>query len=287
MVLDFRDAFMSLALREEEIPFNACALGADIPLGRKPAFPGEPAKGRVIVWHVLGFGGRPNPLMFARAASFASRTAQALLRTTASDKRGCQLAAPGRLQTYVDDPVLSVSGPRAARSLAIDLVISWWLALGVPLAWNKGTRTTGEHRWIGALFEIRSSAAAPAHLRAQLGGSSAYVAVRPPDDFIESLFVSLAPLLPGSGRPFATKKETEEMLGKAGRLSYLVPSLRPCVGALWGGAAAAREQPRDHAGVSKSAFSRSFKSKVKVLDDLLVRSLMAVAEVTKPSNLNR
>ena len=46
---------------------------------------------------------------------------------------------------YVDDPVLSVTGPEEDCRLSTDLVIGWWLALGIPLAWSKGSYTSGLH----------------------------------------------------------------------------------------------------------------------------------------------
>eukprot|EP00959_Pyramimonas_sp_CCMP1952_P130677 2732685-Pyramimonas_sp.AAC.1 len=46
-----------------------------------------------IVWQVLGFGGKANPLVFGRVGSFAARYGQALLDPARS-----------RLQLYVGDP---------------------------------------------------------------------------------------------------------------------------------------------------------------------------------------
>ena len=41
-------------------------------------FDNETQEGSFIVWRVVGFGGRPNPLLFARVASFAMRTGQTM-----------------------------------------------------------------------------------------------------------------------------------------------------------------------------------------------------------------
>ena len=46
---------------------------------RSALMPSEPAVGRFISWRVLGFGGTCSPLLYARVASFAARSAQALL----------------------------------------------------------------------------------------------------------------------------------------------------------------------------------------------------------------
>merc|ERR1712051_969333 len=95
LVLDFRDAFMGIPLAEAERPFNTAELEAPLTRRRAAIFDGEAQQGSCIVWRVLGFGGRPNPLVFARAASFAARSAQALLRPTPQASRGSTAAAPG------------------------------------------------------------------------------------------------------------------------------------------------------------------------------------------------
>ena len=41
-------------------------------------------------------------------------------------------------QLYVDDPALSARGPLAGVQHAFDVLLMWWLALGLPLAWKKG-----------------------------------------------------------------------------------------------------------------------------------------------------
>jgi hypothetical protein len=107
------------------------------------------------MWRVLGFGGKPNPLLYSRAASFASRTAQALL---GSPKRRHQRKglARGRLQLYVDDPIISLVGSAAAINRSLDLVLLWWLCLGIPLAWNKGRviDSAKPYTWIGVNFKM-------------------------------------------------------------------------------------------------------------------------------------
>jgi hypothetical protein len=67
LVLDFVDAFMSLALHPDEMRFTAAEV------------PAASGIGPVLVWRVVGFGGKVFPLVYSRAASFAARTAQALV----------------------------------------------------------------------------------------------------------------------------------------------------------------------------------------------------------------
>ena len=169
LVLDFRDAFMGIPLAFEEQGFNACYLENPITRKRPPAIPDEALEGQIVLWRVLGFGGKPNPLVYSRAASFASRTGQALLRPSRRCPCGSSRAAPGRLQLYVDDPVLTLAGTSAEADLAIDLVLLWWLCLGPPLAWRKGSCGTAAHRWIGGIFDVRLTAAAPEAVQALVG----------------------------------------------------------------------------------------------------------------------
>ena len=71
-------------------------------------------------------GGR---LLWARTAAFISRLGQSL----------CPVRCL-RINTYVDDPILAVSGSRATRDRCIVKVLLAWLALGFILAWHKAQR---------------------------------------------------------------------------------------------------------------------------------------------------
>ena len=109
LVLDFENAFMSLPLRDDERCYNCTVVNDDLQRGREPLTAAEPQVGRCIVWRGLGFGGRPNPLLYSRAASFAARTAQALLGSPERRKQTVGLTRC-RLQLYVDDQVVPAVG---------------------------------------------------------------------------------------------------------------------------------------------------------------------------------
>ena len=153
LVLDFSNAFMSIPLHPEERRFNCANAGFTLRRRRPPLYEGEPEEGTFVVWRTLGFGGKPNPLVFSRVASFASRTTQALI---GQDNDEHVDLATGRLQLYVDDPVLSGRGTKDRLYQLFDLVILWWLVLGIPLAWAKGSLTTRSepHRWIGIMYHL-------------------------------------------------------------------------------------------------------------------------------------
>ena len=61
LILDFKDAFMTVPLHRSEQPYNCCEVPEGITRTRQTAFEGEVASGTFVVWRVLGFGGRPNP----------------------------------------------------------------------------------------------------------------------------------------------------------------------------------------------------------------------------------
>ena len=181
MVLDIEDAFMGIPLSHKEWPFNACV--SDMPLHRTRAklHPHEPNSGHYIIWMVLGFGGKSNPLVFSRCIAFAARSAQAMLRPEPG-ALGASEAGIARLHTYVDDPTLVTLGTAAENSTSVDLVVLWWCILGLPLALKKGTFESGDHKWIGAIFSVRSGV---------FGWESV---IRVPQQFADDLFQMLEPL---------------------------------------------------------------------------------------------
>ena len=66
MILDFKRAFMSVPVAGSERRFNCCLSEVPIKRKRRALDPDEPRQGCFIVWHVLGFGGRTYPLLWAR-----------------------------------------------------------------------------------------------------------------------------------------------------------------------------------------------------------------------------
>jgi len=104
MILDLKDAFMGIPLAKSEYPYNACELKRPISRTRGPLFHGEASSGSVVVWSVLGFGGKANPLVFARCAAFACRTAQALLKPHAGEEGAIPQASAGCRCTWTTRP---------------------------------------------------------------------------------------------------------------------------------------------------------------------------------------
>jgi hypothetical protein len=137
LVLDFKDAFMSIPLHKDEMRFNCAEVGEGLTRERAEVFPGEAKTGTLMVWRVLGFGGKPNPLIYSRAASFAMRTAQAIFNFPARNLQVRHLSR-ARGQLYVDDPAWVLASREQDHLRSIDVLLMWWLALGIPLSWSKG-----------------------------------------------------------------------------------------------------------------------------------------------------
>ena len=190
----------------------------------------EPEQGQLIVWRVLGFGGRPNPLVFGRVTAALMRAAQALLTTRgdfeqSSGGRGRQeecaapfAAAVTRLHLYVDDAVAAFRGRLDDITEAFDLLLLLWLALGAPVAWPKVSLEAlgGEtpSRWIGVDFDLSS------------GGAR----MRLPEVFLNELAQQLEELLACRGT--LTDTMIHQLCGRAARVAFVVPAAGPFAAAL-------------------------------------------------------
>ena len=116
--------------------------------------------------------------------------------------------ASRRLQAYVDDPALTLCGTTEAISTSIDLCCLWWMILGVPLAWKKGSVFDPYHQdyaWIGVNFSITEE-----HL----------ARMRLPDAFVKDLDESLEPLCAGKGT--VPRSDLATILGISRRRWHLI-----------------------------------------------------------------
>ena len=240
LIIDFENAFMSIPLATAERVYNCCAVPSGLHRTRPEAYPGEPEQGSFVVWTVLGFGGKPNPLLFARFASFAMRTGQCVANKV------CKKSGVVHSQVYVDDPALTVVGPPKQYQHALDCILIWWLLLGLPLSWKKGHYYDNgqKHVWIGVEFSIREDGAAVMEL---------------PKKYLEEVSVLLEPLVAGTGS--IPLNEALCTVGKAGRISQIVKEVRPFTGALYAAYTVAvrqdligpRQAPKRHAPCARFA----------------------------------
>jgi len=69
-----------------------------------------------------------------------------------------------------------------------------------------------------------------------LGDTLTYVTVQVPEDFVEKLVAGLAAVFSDKS---LTEVAVDRLLGRAGRLAYIIPTVKPYVGMLWSARAAA------------------------------------------------
>lgn len=70
------------------------------------------------------------------------------------------LIAPSEMQSqlYMDDPMWILRGPSSRRNRNLALLLYTARALGIYLAWHKGSRGS-QLTWIGAMFEVKATEA--------------------------------------------------------------------------------------------------------------------------------
>ena len=228
-IVDFADAFMSVPLAGPERRFNCAALPRDLRRERAPLHPREPQAGRVIAWRVLGFGGRPNPLVFGRITAVLMRLGQAIL-TARHDLRGdaatglaeesdeAFVDAAARAHLYVDDAAVALCGEPEEVEEAFDLLLLAWLIMGAPISWPKVALTpiTAETpaRWIGVDFSLARGAAR----------------MRLPPEFVSELLQQLREIRAEGGQ--VSDAAAARLVGRAGRVAFVVPCAAPFAASL-------------------------------------------------------
>ena len=158
------------------------------------------------------------------------RTGQALFRQ--SQKKTKTLI---RGQLYVDDPAIVAKGARGDILRDLDLLLAWWMALGIPLAWARGKLIWNQapHEWIGVCYTPT------------VDGD---VLMELPAKFLTEFLAQLEPFCKTKGG--CPLKDAERMVGRAGRIAHIVPAARPFTTGLY--AALAAEKRSAQAGRSKS-----------------------------------
>ena len=124
LTLDFKDAFKQLPTKPTERRYLA----------------GQ-ADGQYFYYKTVLFGVRTGPLVWCRVAALVSRATQALTSS-----------AESRLELFIDDPLIAMKGTRQVVHWAAARVLWFWLALGLKLAWPKGSLGTEAH-WIGTVLK--------------------------------------------------------------------------------------------------------------------------------------
>ena len=143
----------------------------------------------------------------------------------------------GRLQKYLDDPMLTLAGPQAEKARAIAKVVLLWRAFGFRLSWKKCARGDGLV-WIGLSYTTE-------HKRQ-------VVIIEIPRKQVEELCELARDALKQSMIPF---KKLRKLAGKAAWISSVVPSARWTTSRLYA-ALASEEQRLASPKVGKKGGSR-------------------------------
>ena len=151
-VVDVQDAYLIVPSDPRERRFLATAIARSRDVS---------ARARVFVPYSPPFGLRSAQLVWGRFAAFLGRSGQAVA-DGAPSAHGPDSASPatraarGRIEIYVDDPIILVAGTAAARQRLLAAVLWWWVVVGAPLAWAKAQRGA-QVTWIGAMLVFSSS----------------------------------------------------------------------------------------------------------------------------------
>ena len=124
-------------------------------------------------------------------------------------------------------PLWPHEGKKKHVLIPFDVLILWWLALGIPLSWKKGVlvRHLEPCHWIGVKFTPRPNG---------------FVWMELPDAFVKDLLTDIeAFCVDGSS---VTLAAANRLVGRAGRVAHVVPLARPFVSALWGCLAAGKRE---------------------------------------------
>ena len=164
--------------------------------------------------------------------------------------------APGRMQLYVDDPVVTAWGSRARRAASFTLVVLLWLVLGIPLSWRKGALHQGAspHTWIGVVYASPSPGICLMWL---------------PEAFVSALVALCRRFASGKGHQPLTAANS--LVGKAGRVAHVLIFTRPYVASLYAAlqgsldAKAARSREAPPKGVACKRFASGAQMLLRIL----------------------
>ena len=220
-VIDFKDAFYTCRLSSKEMKYAVVR-------GRKGYY----------ILQVVAFGLACGPLLWGRTAALLMRLASALLPEL-------------RLQCFVDDPILVISGKDALQQrTGLIMACLLWQALGSELAWNKlqlGSSVT----WIGFELKLTNSV-----MRASLA-----------EDKLKKLQGMLQALLSYKG--VLPLPELRTLAGVLGWLTSIITFARPWASMIWGAITEAEQREVKQARSRKNlVFVKQVQPALQVLQRL-------------------
>lgn len=202
-IADFKDAFYTLRLLESERA-NTIVKGTD---------------GSYYIMKCVCFGLACGPTLWGRVASMVMRLSQA-----------ATLSCEGRVQCYVDDPIIVCVGRTTRdRSRIFCRYLLVWCALGFPISWGK----TGRGRaiqWIGISLSLE-------------GDHGKDLRVVLPPDKTQKLTTAFEELIQQGRKGVVPERMLQATAGLMAWVANLIPMARPWASALWAALTASRCDP--------------------------------------------
>ena len=197
---DFSDAYCHVLVHPDELK-NCLVAAPPSPSGSDQ---------EIAMMCRMGFGSKGAPLTWCRIAAALGRAAQAML----GGARWSGHAA-GRINTYIDDPLLNLLGTQEQRDKQLQAVLLFWTAAGFKVAWAKGTRSKVA-KWIGLEFTSDFQ--------------SQTVTVRIPAKTADAFKQDAQKLL---SAPMIPLKMLRQLAGKGGWIMNLLPKAGWTIQRLW------------------------------------------------------
>ena len=218
------------------------------------------------MFFIVLFGIKSGPLVWGRFAAFCMRATMALFPPTLSTKRSLRRrrlpAARVALQCFVDDPFFCLRGSEATRKKNLTKLLLFWRAIGLKLAWRKGT--LGDNvEWIGAEIQLMRNA------RNRVIGVSVTVSQEKAEKMqSKTAYFREAPRL-------INRKELKEYAGLMTLAATVVPPLKPYVQMVWAAASA-----RPAKGESLHALSAArIRLPLEWIDDFCKKQLLRTPRI--------
>ena len=237
-IADFSDAFYTMKVHPDEL----CNIVV------KDMF------GKYLTITVCSFGLAAAPLLWGRLASMIMRVSQA-----------CLLGHEGRVQCFVDDPMIMVTGrTKSDRTWSILMYLLCWSALGFKVAWHKVNRGFTVD-WIGVSLSLERF-----YHNDSDWGEVLHVALS--EDKTSKLLEILSSLVE---KPLIPIKQLQHAAGLLGWMSSIIPLARPWMSMVW--AALQQAVRRDQQGSTRRRKGLAFRKQV----DHAVRGLRALLQVRR------
>eukprot|EP00435_Cladocopium_sp_Y103_P047858 s2395_g14.t1 len=193
LIADVVDAFWLVPLHKSERKYFCAKL-----------------RGKYFCFHRTAQGSRAAPLTFAAIIALASRWVQSVVSTP---RHLGMRTEEARVQTYVDDPLVTIRGtPERQRRLTAVVLIAWMI-MGFPIAVHKAT-LSNKLTWIGVELSIMT------------GGVEAVV----PQDKVIELSGMLEKMLQSN---VVAKKTMRTVIGKAMSIASVLFCWRPFIQELY------------------------------------------------------